>query len=75
MTHLLDHALQAVRNLPAETQDEIARVVLLLAGDEGPIVSLTDEERAAIACSRAAAARGEFAAEEQVRAVWAKRGL
>jgi predicted transcriptional regulator len=39
-----------------------------------PVV-LSADERAAIAASRAAAARGEFATGEQVRAIWAKYGL
>jgi len=38
-------------------------------------VPLTPEEQAAIAASRAAAARGEFATDEQVQALWAKHGL
>ena len=38
-------------------------------------VPLSPEEREAIAHSKAAAARGEFATDEQVRAVWAKHGL
>ena len=75
MTQLLEHAVETVRGLPPETQDEIARLVLQLAGDDEPQVVLTDDERAAIAVSKAAAARGEFATEEQVRAVWAKHGL
>ena len=33
------------------------------------------EERAAIANSKAAAARGEFATEEEIKAVWAKHGF
>lgn len=33
------------------------------------------DERAAIAASKSAAARGEFASDEQVRATWAKHGL
>ena len=76
MTKLLDQALEAVRNLPADMQDDIARVVLRLTGadDETP-VPLTPEEQAAIAVSKAAAARGELATDEQVRAVWAKHGL
>ena len=76
MTKLLDQALAAARSLPPDAQDEIARVVLRLTGadDEAP-VALTDEEQAAIAASKAAAARGEFATDEQVRAVWAKHGL
>jgi hypothetical protein len=76
MTKLLDRALAAARNLPADAQDDIARVVLRLAGaDDEPPVPLTPEEQAAIAASKAAAARGEFATDEQVRAVWAKHGL
>ncbi|MGO9234023.1 MAG: hypothetical protein ACLP4V_08065 [Methylocella sp.] len=75
MTKLLDRAVEAARNLPPDTQDEIARLVLQIAGDEGPPIALTAEERAAIALSKEAAARGEFATDEQVRAAWAKHGL
>jgi predicted transcriptional regulator len=51
-------------------------VVLRLTGaDDEPPVPLTPEEQAAITASKAAAARGEFATDEQVRAVWAKHGL
>jgi hypothetical protein len=45
---------------------------LQLAGNEEPPIALTAEERAAIALSKEAAARGEFATDEQVRAIWAK---
>lgn len=77
MTKLLDQALEAARGLPPDAQDDIARVVLRLAGtdDETPPVTLTPAEREAIAISKAAAARGEFATDEQVRAVWSKHGL
>lgn len=76
MTKLLEDALKAVRNLPADEQDNIARAVLPLTGtdDELP-VGLSVDERAAIAASKSAAARGEFASDEQVRAVWTKHGL
>ncbi len=76
MTELLDQALEAARSLPSDAQDEIARVVLQLAGrDEAASIALSPDEREAIAKSKAAAARGEFATDEQVRATWAKRGL
>ena len=76
VTKLLDQALAAARRLPPDAQDDIARVVLRLSGaDDEPPVSLTPEEQAAITASKAAAARGEFATDEQVRAVWAKHGL
>jgi predicted transcriptional regulator len=75
MTQLLDKALQAARTLPAVVQDEIARTILLLAEEESEPVRLTAAEREAIAGSKAAAARGEFATDEEVEAVWAKYGL
>jgi hypothetical protein len=50
MTKLLDQALEAARNLPEDAQDDIARVVLRLAGaDDEPSVPLTPEEQTAIA--------------------------
>src|SRR5579871_875719 len=75
MTKLLEQALEAARALPPEMQDDLARIVLQFAGDELPILQVTDEEDAALARSEAAAARGEFATDEEVRAVWAKYGL
>jgi len=76
MTKLLDDALAAVRNLPPAEQDSIAHAVLRLAGtDDEPPVQLSEDERAAIAASKSAAARGEFATDEQVRTAWTKHGL
>ena len=76
MTKLLDQALEATRSLPPETQDDIARVVLRLLGEDDPSsVELSIEEKTAIDRSRAAAARGEFASAPEVRAVWSKHGL
>lgn len=76
MTKLLDQALEAARKLPPDEQDKIAHIVLRLTGadDESPAL-LTSEERAAINASKAAAAHGEFATDEEVRAVWAEHGL
>jgi hypothetical protein len=76
MTKLLDEAMEAVRRLPSDDQDDIARAIMQLAGADhlAPVI-LSSEEREAIARSRAAADRGEFATDEQVRAVWAKHGL
>jgi len=76
MTKLFDQAVEAARSLSAEAQDDIARVVLQLAGaDDEPPVPLTPDEQAAISRSKVAASRGEFATDDQVRAVWAKHGL
>ena len=76
MTKLLDQALEAVRILPPNEQDDIARIILQLAGKEDAApVALSRDERAAIDRSKAAAVRGEFARDDEVRAVWAKHGL
>jgi hypothetical protein len=73
MTKLLEQAVEAARKLSPEEQDDIARAIMQLAG-QGDMVPLIDDERTAIARSKAAAARGEFATDEEVRAVWAKHG-
>jgi hypothetical protein len=76
MTKLLEQAVAAARNLSPAAQDDIARIVLQLAGaDDEPPVPLTPDEQTAVAASKTAAGRGEFATEEQVSAVWAKHGL
>ncbi len=68
MTKLLEEALTAVHRLPPETQDEIARAMLVVAGVEcDDVYILTPEERAALAESEAEVARGEFAIPEEVR--------
>ena len=75
MTQLLEHAVETVRGLPPETQDDLARVLLQLAGEDQPVIQLTAEEEASLEESLAQAERGEFATDEQVRAIWAKHGL
>ena len=73
MTKLLEHAVDSVRALPPEVQDELARLLLQVAGKEQPVIQLTPEERADIAEADAEIARGEFATDEQISAILAKR--
>jgi predicted transcriptional regulator len=75
MTRLLERAVERMRVLPDAMQDELARLVLQLAGEEQPVVRLTSEEDAALDASLAEAERGEFASDEEVEAIWAKHGL
>jgi predicted transcriptional regulator len=56
-------------------QDELARMLLQLAGEEQPVIQLTAEEEASLEESLAQAERGEFATDDEVRAIWAKHGL
>jgi hypothetical protein len=76
VTRLLEQALLAAQRLPLEAQDDIARVILQLAGTEDASqIALSSDERAAIKRSTDAASRGEFATDAQVPATWAKHGL
>lgn len=74
MTALLDRAIAAARQLPPEAQDDIARSVLFLAGEEVEPVILSADEREAVVAGRAAAARGEFASEAEVRSLLDRHG-
>ena len=50
--------------------DELARLLLQLAGEDQPVVQLNAEEEASFEEHVAHADRGEFATDEQVRAIW-----
>jgi predicted transcriptional regulator len=75
MTRLLEQAVEAVSVLPDDVQDDLARMLLQLAGVEQPLYELTREEASDIDASLAEADRGEFATDEEIRAMWAKHGL
>lgn len=75
MTKLLEQAFEAARSLPPAMQDEMARVIIAMTGEELPVVQLTPEEEASFEESLAQAECGEFATDGRVRAIWAKHGL
>ena len=75
MTKLLEQAVETVRGLPPEMQDDLARMLLQLAGEDQPVLQLSATHEASFDESLAQADRGEFATDEQVRAIWAKHGL
>ncbi|KMO34697.1 hypothetical protein VQ03_23195 [Methylobacterium tarhaniae] len=64
MTELLEQAIERVRSLSPETQDEVARTMLAVLGDERGLVVPSAEEKASFAKSLAQAARGEFASDD-----------
>lgn len=77
MTKLLESAIEAVRALPPHEQDHAAELLIHLTRSVGrtDIYLVTSEERAALEESLAQMARGEYASEEQVDALWKKCGL
>ena len=76
MSPLVEKAIQGMRNLPPEAQEEIALLLLQLTTEDAPpVILMTEEEERSFDESFAQAERGEFASDEDVRAVWAKYGL
>jgi hypothetical protein len=75
MTELLERAVETLRGLPPEAQDALARILLQLAGDDPSIVRLSADEEESFKTSLLEAERGEFATDDEIRAIWAKRGL
>jgi len=70
MTKLLEKAMEAVRQLPPDTQDEIARAMLQLAGNEGEPEPIEPGHLPAVLEGLAQARRGEFASEAEVEAAF-----
>ena len=73
MSELVERAVAAMRELPPDRQEELAEMMLFYARE--PVVQLTPEEEEALEVSEEAAARGEFATDEEVEAIWKKHGL
>jgi DNA-binding TFAR19-related protein (PDSD5 family) len=70
MTKLLEQALEAVRQLPAESQDEIARAMLTLAGGNRELEPIDPSHLSDILESLAQAKRRQFATEAEVEAAF-----
>ena len=72
MTALLEQAIERMRALPPEAQDDFARILLRLAGDSETVYSVTAEEEASLIEADAEMARGEMATIAEVEAVFSK---
>jgi hypothetical protein len=70
MTKLLEKALQAVQKLSADSQDEIARAMLNLAGDEGEPEDIDPAHLTDVLEGLAQAKRREFATDAEVEAAF-----
>jgi hypothetical protein len=66
MTKLLEQALEAVRRLPPESQDEIARAMLHLAAGEGAPEVVAAAHLEAVLEGLAQAQRREFSSDVEV---------
>jgi predicted transcriptional regulator len=75
MTALFEKAIASVRELPVDAQDALARMLLEYVGGDRSTIELTEAEASSFDESLAQADRGEFASDEQIRAIWARHGL
>jgi hypothetical protein len=70
MTKLLERALEAVRRLPADEQDEIARAILTLAGNKEEPEAIDPAHLPDVLESLAQARRRQFATDAEVEAAF-----
>ncbi|QDY99132.1 hypothetical protein FQ775_01390 [Nitratireductor mangrovi] len=72
MTKLLEQVFEEAKRLPPEKQDELARAIInIMSGrSDDDVYVLSEAERAAIEVARRQVARGEFASEEEIEALF-----
>lgn len=70
MSKLLDKALELVRRLPAESQDEIARAMINLAAADGEPEQIDPAHLSTVLQGLAQAKRREFATDEEIEAAF-----
>ena len=70
MTKLLEQPVEAVRRLPPDTQNEIARAMLIWAGDEGEPEPIDPAHLPDVLESLAQAKRRQFATDSDVEAAF-----
>ena len=70
MTKLLEKAVEAVRQLPPDTQDEIAHAMLSLAGEQDELEEIDLAHLPDVLESMAQAKRREFASDAEIEAAF-----
>ena len=66
----IDSILDRVRTWPADRQEDAARVLLAMEGQNTGVYRLSDEERAEIRAALDEVERGEVASDDEVAAVF-----
>ena len=72
MTTLFDLAIETVRLLPPEKQDEIARLMLEMAEESDDVYELSDDEEAEITEALREADRGDLVDAAEARSLLAQ---
>ena len=75
MTKLLQDALEQVKRLPEERQNELAEMLITAAESDLHPYRLNAQERGAVGEAQSQVARGEFASDTEMAALWKRFGL
>jgi hypothetical protein len=75
MTKIVNQALEALQELPAERQEVVARAILDYASDDADVYHLIDGVRREVRAGLAEIGRGEIASDTEVTAVYRRIGL
>lgn len=75
MTDLLKQALERASKWPPERQDDVARLLFLMGQLDLGEYHLTPEQQTGVREALAESARGEYASEQDMAALWTKCGL
>ena len=68
----IEAVLERVRHWPPQRQEDAARILLAMEAQDASPYRLSPEERADLDAALEEAARGEFATDEEVEAVFAR---
>jgi hypothetical protein len=74
MTKLLDKALEAVRRLPPDSQDQIALAMLSLSGNEEAPEKIDADHLPAVLEGLAQAKRRQFASDQEIETAFRRFG-
>ena len=69
MTNMVKEAIEALREMPEERQETIARAIIDYASHDEHVYHLTDEERGEVRAGLAEIERGEIATDREVTTV------
>jgi len=75
MSKLLEQGIDAVRELPEESQDMAGELLLAIAGRKRRRLQLTTEQIEKVKIGFAEADRQEFATDDEMRETWKRFGL
>lgn len=74
MTTLLRRAIEKVKMLPKQRQDDVAKFLMYMAAKDDPY-PLTPEQIEGVKKAQASMRRGKFASQKRVKKFFSKYGL